>query len=284
MVPIRALLYWLATPLALAAITLAGCNAEVGIIVVNNPQPTPIPYPTPLHWIPAPGTSWQWQLDGRIDTTLDVAVYDLDLFDTPAQLVSQLKARGKRVICSLNAGTWENWRSDHNAFPAAVLGKDYVGWPGERWLDIRRIDALAPLMAARLDLCRDKGFDGVEPDNIDGYSHDTGFALTRADQLAYNRWLAIAAHARGLSIGQKNAPELTGELIDVYDWAITEDCAYYDWCADLKPYTDAGKAVFMAEYTDLTGDTSQFCPEAAQLKFSGILKRRELDAWRVACP
>ncbi|WP_148714026.1 endo alpha-1,4 polygalactosaminidase [Chitinolyticbacter meiyuanensis] len=67
-------------------------------------------------------------------------------------------------------------------------------------------------------------------------------------------------------------------------WAKTEDCAHYGWCADLKPYTDAGKAVFMAEYTDLTGDTSQFCPQAKQLKFSGVLKRRNLDAWRVACP
>ncbi|WP_148714037.1 endo alpha-1,4 polygalactosaminidase [Chitinolyticbacter meiyuanensis] len=221
----RTLLWWLATPVAGAALLLAGCNAEVGIVINPNPTPTPTPYPQP-RWIPAPGASWQWQLDGNIDSTQDVAIYDLDLFDTPSQLVSQLKARGKRVICYLNAGAWENWRPDRNAFPAAVLGKDYASWAGERWLDIRRIDELAPIMRARLDLCRDKGFDGVEPDNIEGYTNDTGFTLTRADQLAYNRWLADEAHARGLSIGQKNAPALTGDLVSHFDWAMTDVSAH----------------------------------------------------------
>ncbi|HSC79439.1 MAG TPA: endo alpha-1,4 polygalactosaminidase [Chitinolyticbacter sp.] len=248
------------------------------------PSPTPVPTPVANRWLPKPGTTWQWQLQGKIDTTQEAAVYDLDLFDTSPQLVAQLKAQGKRVICYLNAGAWEDWRDDKNAFPAAVLGKEYDGWEGERWLDIRQIELLAPIMRARLDLCRDKGFDGVEPDNIEGYTNNTGYPLTRADQIAYNRWLAGEAHARGLSIGQKNAPELTAALIDVYDWAMTEDCAYYDWCADLKPYVTAGKAVFMAEYTDLTGSTAKFCPQATQLNFSGILKRRDLSAWRQVCP
>jgi hypothetical protein len=58
-----------------------------------------------------------------------------------------------------------------------VIGDPYEGWPGERWLDIRRIDLLAPLIGQRLELCRIKGFDAVEPDNIDGYTNDTGFSL-----------------------------------------------------------------------------------------------------------
>ena len=44
-------------------------------------------------------------------------------------------------------------------------------------MDIRRIDLLAPVMDARLDQCASKGFDGIEPDNIDGYTNDTGFPL-----------------------------------------------------------------------------------------------------------
>ena len=42
-----------------------------------------------------------------------------------------------------------------------------------------------------MDSCRDKGFDGIEPDNIDGFMNDTGYDLTYKDQLAYI-WLAGA--------------------------------------------------------------------------------------------
>jgi endo-alpha-1,4-polygalactosaminidase (GH114 family) len=168
-----------------------------------------------------------------------------------------------------------------------VLGNDYEGWPGERWLDIRRIDLLAPIMRARLDLCRAKGFDGVEPDNVDGYANDTGFALTYGDQLAYNRWLADEAHARGLSIGLKNDAEQVGDLLTHFDWALTEDCFAQGWCGEVAPFVEAGKAVFAAEYTDeLTVDRflDGVCPQAEAMGFSAILKDRDLDAWRRGCP
>ena len=53
-------------------------------------------------------------------------------------------------------------------------------------MDVRRIDVLGPIMESRLDMCEEKGFDGVEPDNVDGYLNDTGFPLTKEDQLSYN--------------------------------------------------------------------------------------------------
>ena len=59
-----------------------------------------------------------------------------------------------------------------------MIGNDYVGWPGEKWLDIRAIESLAPLLRARLDLCAAKGFDGIEPDNIEVHDNDSGFPLT----------------------------------------------------------------------------------------------------------
>lgn len=58
-------------------------------------------------------------------------------------------------------------------------------------------------MSARLDLAVQKHCDGVEPDNVDGYSNDTAFNLTAANQLVYNGWLAEAAHARSLSVSLK---------------------------------------------------------------------------------
>ena len=58
--------------------------------------------------------------------------------------------------------------------------------------------------------CRDKGFDGIEPDNIDGFLNNTGFDLTYEDQLAHiwlagadrvvvsDRWLRLVETGQGL--------------------------------------------------------------------------------------
>jgi hypothetical protein len=235
-------------------------------------------------WLPAPGTTWQWQLDTPVDTTVDAEVYDIDLFDNDAAVVAALHAAGRRVICYVSVGSWEDWRPDQGAFPAEVLGQDYHGWPGEKWLDIRRLDVLGPILGARFDLCRDHGFDGLEPDNIDGYTNDTGFPLTAADQLTFNGWVAAHAHARGLSVGLKNDGDQAADLLPQFDWALTEDCWADSWCDQVLPFVGAGKAVFMAEYTDVGTTTAQFCPYAGQHHLSGILKTRDLDAWREACP
>lgn len=88
------------------------------------------------------------------------------------------------------------------------------GWEGERWLDVRRLAELEPLIGKRFDMCREKGFDAVEPDNMDGYRNKSGFPLTAEDQLKYNRLIAKLAHDRGLSVGLKNdldqIPQLVG--------------------------------------------------------------------------
>ena len=48
--------------------------------------------------------------------------------------------------------------------PKIVLGASN-GWPGEKWLDIRRTDILLPIMHDRMqNWCKDKGFDAIEPD------------------------------------------------------------------------------------------------------------------------
>src|SRR4030066_257066 len=116
-------------------------------------------------WKPSPGTSWQWQLSGAIDTTLDVQMYDIDLFDASQEVIDQLHRDGRVVICYFSAGTYEDWRPDRGAFPTEVLGKPMPDWPAERWLDISRIDLLENVMSARLDLAVQKNCDGVEADN-----------------------------------------------------------------------------------------------------------------------
>jgi hypothetical protein len=251
---------------------------------VPSAIPTPEPSPTRVTWWqPKPGLTWQWELtDSAVDTSITADVYDIDLYADQA-IIDKLHAKGAKVICYISVGSWEDWRPDKDLFPPEVLGKNYEGWPGEKWLDIRQIDQLAPIMRARFDLCKAKGFDAIEPDNMEVVGNQTGFPLTAAAQLKYALWLAEEAHARGLAIGQKNAPDQTQELVGIYDFAITEDCFAYGWCGDMKPYLEAGKAVFAAEYTDMEINFASACKMAKELGLSMILKERDLNAWRETC-
>ena len=72
-----------------------------------------------------------------------------------------------------------------------MIGHKLDGWD-EKWLDITdgRVKAI---MSARMQMAKDKGCDGVEPDNVDGYSNNNGLGLTASDQLAYNKWLATGS-------------------------------------------------------------------------------------------
>ena len=231
-------------------------------------------------WQPAPRTTWQWQLTGAIDKSVAAQMYDVDLQDSSASLVASLHAKGRRAVCYLSAGSFENFRSDKGSFPAAVLGEPLDGWPGERWLDIRRIDVLGPIMERRLDQCRAKGFDGVEPDNVDGYANRSGFDLSAADQLRYNRFLAREAHARGLSIGLKNDLDQVKALEPDFDWALNEECFRYDECGALAPFVRAGKAVFNVEYGN---PSAAFCDKANAMGFMSMRKTLNLDASRTPC-
>ena len=135
-------------------------------------------------------------------------------------------------------------------------------------------------MAARLDMCRTKGFDAVEPDNMDGYKNDTGFPLEAADQLRYNRLIARLAHERGMAVGLKNDLDQIPSLVRDFDFAVNEQCAQYGECGRLKPFIAAGKAVFHVEY-DLP--VARFCPDSRRLKLSSMLKKYDLGAWREPC-
>ncbi|MFD8955035.1 endo alpha-1,4 polygalactosaminidase [Streptomyces xanthophaeus] len=263
--------------LLLPLLLLAACTAE--------PEPEeegPGPWPDQApgeRWQPRPGTGWQWQLTGKLDTSVDVPVYDVDGFTTTKEQVSALRKAGRRTICYLSTGAWEDFRPDADAFPKDMLGRGN-GWEGERWLDIRRLTELEPLMAKRIDMCRDKGFDAVEPDNMDAYRNTSGFPLTAGDQLAYNRLVAKLAHDRGLAVGLKNDLDQIPELVGDFDFAVNEQCAEYRECERLTPFIEAGKAVFHVEY-ELPA--SRFCAHARELKLSSLEKKYELGAWRKAC-
>lgn len=235
-------------------------------------------------WLPSQSLRFDVQFTKPFELDRPVDLLELDLFDSSRETIAALKARGVRLACYLNAGAWEKWRPDAASYPPAVLGKAYVGWPDERWLDIRRIDLLAPILQARLDLRREKGFDTVEADNVNGYENDTGFGLSADDQLAFNRWLAAAAHARGLSIGLKNTGLLADRLVEAFDWALVESCYRYDECQLYAPFRRAGKAVFIIEYTQNRRQQARYCTLNRNEGYGLIFKKKKLDGWLARCP
>ena len=232
-------------------------------------------------WRPLPGLSWQLQFAGKLDPSVAADVFEVDGLDTTAATVAALHAAGRRAVCYIDAGSWERWRGDAKRFPAAALGRPLDGWPDERWLDIRRLDVLLPLLRARIADCAGKGFDGIELDNVDGYQNRTGFPLRAADQLRFNRGLAAEAHRQGLAVGLKNDLGQVRQLVAAFDWAINEQCFAYAECTKLLPFVTAGKPVVVIEYATATGI---FCPAAVELGFAAMRKRVALDAWRQACP
>jgi hypothetical protein len=232
-------------------------------------------------------TTWQWQLLGTVNTGYDVALYDIDLFDSPETLIAALQAEGIRVICYFSAGSSEDWRPDFHRFLDDEMGEPLDGWEGERWLDVRS-DNVREIMADRLDLAVAKGCDGVEPDNVDGFTNDTGFDLAPEDQLAFNRWLADAAHERGLAIGLKNDGDQAAQLVDWFDFSLNEQCHEFDECEQLQPFLDAGKPVLNAEYAeDAEGaveEAAEICPGALTAGIRTLVLPLDLDdSFRVSC-
>ncbi len=270
---------------SLLAFSLISCqSSEISTLTNQQHETQPDIEGSPLWWTPKPGQLLQVQYDGEIDLTVQAEIFNLDLFETTPEDIQSLHSRNIKVVCYLNAGAWENWRSDSEQYPKSVIGKKYQGWPGEYWLDIRQIDALGPILTARLDLCADKGFDGVDPDNMDGYTNNTGFPLTYEDQINFNRWLAAEAHQRQLAIGLKNDPDQANELVMDFDWTTTESCFSEGWCGKVESFIDAGKPIFAIEYTDDDSQFSVICSSTLAQNINPILKHRSLDVWREICP
>lgn len=285
--------HWIrSTLLILASLSLASCcdisDDEDDNESIDRALAVDVSAETVGNWYqPAVLTSWHWQLEGALNTGYNVDVYDIDLFDSSKLTIEQLQLDNHKVICYFSAGSYENWRDDKDSFSATDYGRTLDGWEGERWLDIRSANVHS-IMLTRLDLAVSKGCDGVEPDNMDGYSNASGFTLTADDQLAYNRYLANQAHLRGLSIGLKNDLDQIAELVEYYDFAVNEQCFEYQECEALAPFTDAGKAIFNAEYADIyVSDATArntLCVEAMNLQMSSLILPLDLDdSIRLSC-
>lgn len=267
------------------SLLLFGCGSADDTTNMDDDKTAPI---TQGDWYrPAIQLSWQWQLIGPINTNYAVQLYDIDLFDTTAQQIKAIQQTGAAVICYFSAGSYENWRSDVTDIPASALGRTLDGWEDERWFDIRHA-AVKTLMLSRMQLAKQKGCDGVEPDNVDGYTNTTGFNLTANDQLTFNRYLANTAHSLNLSVGLKNDVDQIEELVSYFDFAVNEQCFEYDECETMVPFVRAGKPVLNAEYAeryvDNIAERNTLCEKANDNRFSTLILPLDLDdTFRYSC-
>jgi hypothetical protein len=231
--------------------------------------------------------TWQWQLQGTINTSYAAEIYDFDLFEAPDAVIAGLRSRGVTVLCYFSAGSAERRAPDYSRFPTGALGRQLEGYPNERWLDIRRRDVF-DIMTARLDLAVQRRCDGVEPDNVTAYDNETGFSIAARDQLAFNRNLANEAHRRGLFIALKNDGDQAAELVDYFDLELNEECHEYDECDTLRTFTDHGKPILNAEYApDLAAANNRartVCPRARSAQIRTLILHVDLDdRFRVSC-
>lgn len=268
---------------------VAGCNSEIQAVNDNatNLDPNAAPVTEGSWYRPSVFVTWQWQLAGSINTSYTVEIYNVDLFNAPLTTIQELQASGKKIICNFSAGSYENFREDKDQFLPEELGNTLDGWEDERWLDIRSTN-VHNIMKSRLDLARDKGCDGVEPDNMDGYINNSGFNLTATDQLAFNKFIANEAHKIELSVGLKNDLDQITELVDYFDFSVNEQCFEYSECDTLMPFINEGKPVLNVEYLDkyVTDESERnvLCNESLNNNFSTLILPLNLDdEFRFSC-
>jgi Glycoside-hydrolase family GH114 len=201
-------------------------------------------YPPHLNHLGKP-MRWDWQI-GRV-TPLQrtgrraVDIYDIDGFLTTAREVHTIHTtwqaatlKHPKLICYLDMA-WEDYRPDSSpgqVFPADTLGNVYYGYPQERWVDFRQLDALKPMLDERIKMCASKGFDAVELDDIDSFDppSTTGFHLTPGDAQNFLAYAFNQIHRFGMTALWKNSPYLSWWGRNYADGAIVEECYFYQQC------------------------------------------------------
>jgi hypothetical protein len=149
-------------------------------------------------WQPDVGSKWQIMIKNNLSVSLehplqpdDVDIWDIDLFNTPIEVISGLRRQGKKVICYFSAGSGEDWRPDYSLFVAEDLGEPLGCWPGEKWLNVRS-NKVWEIMKARIKMANEKGCDAIDPDNI---GKDTFLTTEKSNKtrcrwvLQWRRWL-----------------------------------------------------------------------------------------------
>ncbi|CAM9487610.1 unnamed protein product, partial [Ectocarpus fasciculatus] len=244
---------------------------------------------------PSLGTTWEWQIDGLPipggngeGSLHNVELYDID-YSYSSAVIADLQSKGKTAMCYISAGTSEDFREDINLFPEEVKGGIVSFGEGdtfedEQWLDLRRLDLVAPIMLERLDIMQAKGCDAVEWDNADLPVHDLGLSgggqISVSVQIAYNAWIAAQTYARGMGVAMKNNNEAAAFHVDDYDMVVNEECWINGNCNNYWPWIKAGKPILNTEYFTTR---CMYCTQANLMDMSTIKKVPDLTSCRADC-
>ena len=181
---------------------------------------------------------WDWQI-GRV-TPLQrtgrqaVDIYDIDGFLTTRAEVTAIKTTWRAatlphprdgLLPGPGLGGLPPGR-ELGASRRATLGDVYYGYPEERWVDLRQLDALKPMLRERIAMCARKGFDAVELDDIDSFDppSTTGFWLTPGDAENFLAYAFNEVHRYGMTALWKNSPYLSWWGREYADGAVVEEC------------------------------------------------------------
>lgn len=240
---------------------------------------------------------WDWQLsasnkeieqqmvgEGGKRFSKGLNLLDIDGFNIEAQTVKKLKEQGIYMVCYLNVGSYEPWRSDSKEYSKDLFLQDDPDWPGEVFLNVKEAfepnSELAKILRKRIQMCKDKGFDAIEPDNLQNHENTSG-TLTEQDQVNFNTWFADQVHEAGMAVFQKNGPDLVmlkdsqgRRMVDVFDGILNESCAKYDECAALAEYVKRGKLALDVEYEE----SLLKCDLAKKYGFNMMYKDRNLKS------
>jgi hypothetical protein len=221
---------------------------------------------------------FDYQIGGAYTPASSVAVVDRDRGASPVS--------GKYNICYVNAFQTQPdeasfWTGSHADLLLKNSKGKYVSdpdWPGEYLLDTSTTTKRAGIAAIEngwIDGCKSKGFQAIEPDNLDSWTRSKKL-LTQADNVAMATLLATHAHADGLAIAQKNTSDLgsIGKTQVGFDFAIAEECSVYDECDSYTgPY---GNNVIEIEYTDNARSAYTKACAAQGRTISVILRDRDV--------
>ncbi|MGE4130748.1 MAG: endo alpha-1,4 polygalactosaminidase [Bdellovibrionales bacterium] len=287
-------------------IALTGGEAQPAPAPMPEPAPMPAPTPAPAPQLgswklpPAGKVAFDWQISVNSDSNIvpptGAQVMDVDVFSTSAQKVAELKSKGIYTICYINAGSYQPGLPDSSLYPDYLKIQKDPDWPGEYFLDVTDVfkanSVLARILRSRFQLCKDKGFDAVEPDNLQNDENVRGGLITTQQQLDFNGWVADTVHEYGLAVFQKNGPDKilskdrTGKMmVEKFDGILNEECQRYNECQPLAEYVKRGKLAIDVEY-----DVNPNCSMGNSLGINII--RRDLDLVggnmtgykRVSCP
>lgn len=256
-----------------------------------SPKPTLTPAPTPspttgIRLPPSGSVAWDWQIgaggDSNITVSAGVRLLDVDGFDTSAAKVAALKAAGVYTVCYLDVGSYEPGRPDSAQYPDYLKIQQDPDWPSEYFLDVTDVfksgSVLASILNNRFQMCKDKGFDAIEPDNLQNDENVRGGLITTQQQIDFNGWVADRAHVHGLAVFQKNGPDKillkdhTGKMmVDKFDGILNEACQQYNECGPLAEYVKRGKLALNVEY-----NVAPDCTLSAELNINTLGKDRGL--------